>query len=260
MRAPDLAQRDHCELGLFCCPYDDATPHGPRLPPLRSGSPTSGGRRVRPRCAPGANAVCAAHSGPSARAAALRPGCAAAVGPRSLRAPPGVRRRVPLRLSGSACRAGPRPVLGPLRPPVALAAPPAAASGGSGPLASPGVLRFALGLLRAPSGCPPRLCGLPPAPWAARCAGAPLPRPGCARLRCACPAPSRRGACAALPGRFLRPRPPGVFWGFAPRPPGPALCASGRRAPGGSCPINRTGCILCRSFCNGDITPWYYIL
>lgn len=70
------------------------------------------------------------------------------------------------------------------------------------------------GPLWAPCGRPWAPPGSPPRQRAARCAGAPLPRPGCARLRFACPRCSRRGPMAALSGRFFRPPGPRRFWGL----------------------------------------------
>lgn len=139
---------------------------------------------------------------------------AVALGPGSLRAPPGVRRRVPLRLSGSAYRGRRRPPSGAPRPPAALAAGRPAGRPGSGPLASPGVPPVALGLLRALPCAPLRA---PSAPGGCSLRRGPPGGRGSAPLRSACPPGSRPGPLAALAGRFLRPPAPGVWGLWGPR-------------------------------------------
>lgn len=188
------------------------------MTPGRAPAPLSRGHPARlplRRCAcSGQKAVCAAHSGPCAPAAALGPCLRFAPALASARRRSGLRRaladRVPLRLAGSAYRAGPRPPIGALPPPGGLAAPSAAASGGSGPgrsgvcsgrpRAAPGRAPPGPALpLRAPSaplpGSPP-----PGPPFRARAS------PGCAALALSAPAP---GPIAALWAAFLGPRPRG---------------------------------------------------
>lgn len=88
------------------------------------------------------------------------------------------------------------------------------------------------GPLWAPCGRPWAPPGSPPRQRAARCAGAPLPRPGCARLRFACPRCSRRGPMAALSGRFFRPPGPRRFLGFGVF----RRCGGGARGPSAPAP------------------------
>jgi len=189
-------------------------PAGP-LPPV-GGLP--GGLPLR-RCAcSGQKAVCGAHSPPSARPSALAPvapwSVAAGLGPGSLRAPPGARRRVPLRLPGSACRGRRRPPSG------ARPAPrrPRCASGCG--LRRLGLARFALGAAGRPLpaagslGGRPGFARAPLAPVGCSLRRGPPAGRGCAPLRCACPPGSGPGPLAALAGRFLRPPAPGPLWGF----------------------------------------------
>lgn len=149
---------------------------------------------------------------PSGPGSAVR--SAAALGPGSLRAPPGVRRRVPLRLSGSAYRAGPRPPSGGSPAPRRPRCGPSCGPSRLGPARlGPGFAWSPCGALRAPWWSPWALSGLPGSPGAARCAGAPrLPRasPGCASL--ALPAPA--GGLGGPSGRFFRPPGPRRFWGL----------------------------------------------
>jgi len=148
--------------------------------------------------------ACSGQSGMRGTFRPLRRGCrpsahgslslAAASGPPLLRAPPGVRRRVPLRLSGSACRAGPRPpsraARAPRRPRCAVCCGPRRLGPARCALGSPGRPLPA-------AGCALALLGLPGSPGAACCGGAPSrvrAAPGCAL-----------GAPAGGPGRLPPP-------------------------------------------------------
>lgn len=144
---------------------------------------------------------------PSGPGSAVR--SAAALGPGSLRAPPGARRRVPLRLPGSAYRAGPRPPSGGSPAPRRPRCGPSCGPSRLGPARlGPGFAWSPCGALRAPWGRP----GPPPGSLAPRgLLAAPGP-PGC---------PGLRPAALRLPSRL----PPGAYGGpcgplfSAPRPP-----------------------------------------
>lgn len=152
---------------------------------------------------------------PPAAASALGPWlrCSLRLWPRPAAAS-GLRRafavRVPLRLSGSACRAGARPSSAAVPAPRRLAAPPAAASGGSVPGPSPGSLC-------SPLGCSGWACGPPFAPLRALSGplgGAlrrgPLARPRLRRAALRLGSVLRPGASGGPAGRFLRPPAPGL--------------------------------------------------
>lgn len=201
-------------------------------------------RPLRSGFCPPARAPLFAPPLPSARPrSGLRPRCAG-------RSP----RRSPPWLSGSGCRAGPRPPLRRLPAPRRLAAPPAAASGGSVPGPSPRSLRSALGCCGWASGPPSAPLRPPCVPLGGvRRRGPPvgpgprpaLPRPSVgwslwARLRA-----SRRwalrgsgpGPRAALRAAFPAPG-PGPFWGLGLRRcggavPPPAAAVKGQAGPAG---------------------------
>jgi len=171
-----------------------------------------------------AKAVCAAHSAPSARPCALGPVArcplAAALGPSSLRAPPGARRRVPLRLPGSACRGGPRP-----RPRAAPSPRRPRCASGCG-LRRLGPARCAPGrrLGLRPLGPCPRSAASSPAPVRRLAAPGPPSRVrvcggGSARPRCPCFARRLAALAASAPAALRLPSvlPAGGLGGAAPR-------------------------------------------
>ena len=176
---------------------------------------------------------------PPAAASALGPWlrCSLRLWPRPAAAS-GLRRafavRVPLRLSGSACRAGARPSSAAVPAPRRLAAPPAAASGGSVPGPSPGSLC-------SPLGCSGWACGPPFAPLRALSGplgGAmrrgPLARPRLRRAALRLGSVLRPGASGGPAGRFLRPPAPGLGVLGCSAPAGAGLAppaGGGRRDP-----------------------------